>query len=421
MKLAFSRLVYALLLYLALPYTVLHLLWRARRQPAYLQYWRERFGFYAERPIQPVIWLHAVSVGETRAAAPLVQVLLSRYPDHRILLTHTTPTGRTTSESLFGERVLRSYLPYDYRFAVRRFVRYYRPVLGLLMETEIWPNLIDACHDRAIPLLLVNARLSARSAQRYGWLESLARVSLGKLDGVLAQTRADAQRLSQLGAQQVEVAGNLKFDCEPPPAQLLAGERLREEWGGARPVFVAASTREGEEALILDALQQVEMPNLLTVIVPRHPQRFSEVAALLEQRGIAYQRRSAGQAVAAQTAVLLGDSMGELFAYYRAADLAFVGGSLLAFGGQNLIEAAAVGCPVLIGRHTWNFTDVAREAVACGAAQRVENVAGLAQALESLLKDARRREQMADAALAFSRAHRGTAQRLIQKIARFLD
>lgn len=421
MKLAFSRLAYALLLFVALPYTMLHLLWRARRQPAYLQHWGERFGFYPIRAAQPVIWLHAVSVGETRAAVPLVQALLARYPDHRILLTHATPTGRATGESLFGERVLRAYLPYDYRFAVRRFVRHYRPAIGLLMETEIWPNLIDACHARAIPLLLVNARLSARSARRYGWLAALVRVSLGKLAAVLAQTHADAQRLGQLGARQVEVAGNLKFDCDPPPAQLQAGERLRAELGSARPVFVAGSTREGEEALVLDALERAALPNLLTLIVPRHPQRFDEVVALLEQRGIAYQRRSAGQPVAAQTAVLLGDSMGELFAYYRAADVAFVGGSLLPFGGQNLIEATAVGCPVLIGPHTWNFADVARQAIACGAAQRVEDVAELAQALQDLLDAPLRRRQMSEAALAFSRAHRGAVQRLMQTIGRFLD
>jgi len=421
MKLLLSRLIYALLLVLALPYTMLHLLWRARRQTAYLQHWGERFGFYPARPTQPVIWLHAVSVGETRAAVPLVQALLARYPEHRILLTHTTPTGRATSESLFGERVLRVYLPYDYRFAVRRFVRHFRPAIGLLMETEIWPNLIIACHASGTPVLLVNARLSARSARRYGWLGVLVRNSMGKLAAVVAQTRADADRLSQLGALRVEVAGNLKFDCEPPHAQIQAGVRLRAQLGSARPVFVAASTREGEEALVLAALEQVAQPDLLTVIVPRHPQRFDEVVALLERHGMIYQRRSTGQPVAAQTTVLLGDSMGELFAYYRAADVAFVGGSLLPFGGQNLIEAAAVGCPVLIGPHTWNFAEVARQAIASGAAKRVGDVAGLARELKGLLDDSSRRRQMSEAALAFSRAHRGTVQRLMQIIDQFLD
>ncbi|MHB1174908.1 MAG: lipid IV(A) 3-deoxy-D-manno-octulosonic acid transferase [Sulfuriferula sp.] len=420
MKLFLPRFFYALLLFVAFPYTLLHLLWRARRQPAYLHHWSERFGLYSARPTQPVIWLHAVSVGETRAAVPLVEALLARYPGHRILLTNTTPTGRATSESLFGERVIRAYLPYDYSFAVRRFVRHFKPALGLLMETEIWPNLIRACHASGTPVLLVNARLSVRSARRYGWLDALVRSSLGKLAAVVAQTHADAERLSLLGAQGIEVAGNLKFDCEPLPAQLQTGEQLRAQSGGSRPVFVAASTREGEEGLVLDALERLASPGLLTMIVPRHPQRFDEVAALLEQRGVIYQRRSAGEPVAVQTAVLLGDTMGELFAYYRAADMAFVGGSLLPFGGQNLIEAAAVGCPVLIGPHTWNFTDVARQAIACGAAQRVEDVAGLARALKDLLDDASRRRRMSEAAQAFSLAHRGTVQRLMQVIGRFL-
>jgi 3-deoxy-D-manno-octulosonic-acid transferase len=421
MKLFLSRFSYALLLFVAFPYALLHLLWRARRQPAYLAHWGERFGFNSVCPTQPVIWLHAVSVGETRAAVPLVQALLARYPDHRILLTHTTPTGRATSESLFGEQVIRVYLPYDYSFAVRRFVRHFKPVVGLLMETEIWPNLIRACHASGTPVLLVNARLSVRSARRYGWLDALVRSSLRELDVVVTQTHADADRLTRLGALRVEVAGNLKFDCEPPPAQIQAGEQLRAQIGGFRSAFVAASTREGEEALVLDALKQLALPDLLTVIVPRHPQRFGEVAKLLEERGIIYQRRSAGLPVTAQTAVLLGDTMGELFAYYRAADVAFVGGSLLPFGGQNLIEAAAVGCPVLIGPHTWNFTDVVRQAIACGAAQRVEDVASLAGALKDLLDDASRRRQISAAALTFSQAHRGTVQRLMQVIGRFLD
>lgn len=421
MKLFLSRFSYALLLFVAFPYALLHLLWRARRQPAYLAHWGERFGFNSVCPTQPVIWLHAVSVGETRAAVPLVQALLARYPDHRILLTHTTPTGRATSESLFGEQVIRVYLPYDYSFAVRRFVRHFKPVVGLLMETEIWPNLIRACHASGTPVLLVNARLSVRSARRYGWLDVLVRSSLREFDVVVAQTHADADRLTRLGALHVEVAGNLKFDCEPPLAQIQAGEQLRAQIGGFRSVFVAASTREGEEALVLDALKQLALPDLLTVIVPRHPQRFDEVAKLLEERGIVYQRHSAGLPVTTQTTVLLGDTMGELFAYYRAADVAFVGGSLLPFGGQNLIEAAAVGCPVLIGPHTWNFTDVVRQAIACGAAQRVEDIASLAGALKDLLDDASRRRQMSAAALTFSQAHRGTVQRLMQVIGRFLD
>ena len=417
MNLLIARIAYGLLLLLALPYALLHLLWRARKQPAYLRHWGERFGFYRIRPTQPLIWLHAVSVGETRAAVPLVKALQAQYPSHRILITHTTPTGRATSEALFGDSVLCAYLPYDYRFAVRRFVRHFNPALGLLMETEIWPNLIAACQQRGVPVLLVNARLSARSARRYRKLKALVRVSLGQLSGIAAQGDTDARRLQTLGAKGVEITGNLKFDSTPPPEQIVLGKRLRETFGADRGVFLAASTREGEEALVLEAIKEAATPDLLTVIVPRHPQRFDEVAALLEKHHVKYQRRSANLSIAPDTAVVLGDSMGELFAYYRAADVAFIGGSLLPFGGQNLIEAAAVGCPMLVGPYTWNFTDAVRQAVACGAALQVTDAPALARRLGELLYSAPRRSEMAAAALAFSRAHRGATQRIMRMIA----
>ncbi|MDP2026816.1 lipid IV(A) 3-deoxy-D-manno-octulosonic acid transferase [Sulfuriferula sp.] len=417
MNLLIARIVYGLLLLLALPYALLHLLWRARKQPAYLRHWGERFGFYRIRPTQPLIWLHAVSVGETRAAVPLVKALQAQYPSHRILITHTTPTGRATSEALFGDSVLRAYLPYDYRFAVRRFVRHFNPALGLLMETEIWPNLIAACQQRGVPVLLVNARLSVRSARRYRKLKALVRVSLGQLSGIAAQGDTDARRLQALGAKGVEITGNLKFDSTPPPEQMVLGKQLRETFGADRAVFLAASTREGEEALVLEAINEAATPDLLTVIVPRHPQRFDEVAALLEKHHVKYQRRSANQPIAPDTVVVLGDSMGELFAYYRAADVAFIGGSLLPFGGQNLIEAAAVGCPIIVGAHVWNFTDAVRQAVACGAALQVTDAPALARRLGELLYSAPLRGEMAAAALAFSRAHRGATQRIMRMIA----
>lgn len=420
MNLLIARIAYGALLVLALPYALLHLLWRARKQPAYLRHWGERFGFYRIKTTQPIIWLHAVSVGETRAAVPLVKALQAQYPRHRILLTHTTPTGRATSESLFGDSVLRAYLPYDYRFAARRFVRHFKPTLGLLMETEIWPNLIGACQQRGVPVLLVNARLSARSARRYRKLKALVRVSLGQLSGIAAQGETDARRLQALGAKNVEIVGNLKFDSTPPPEQMALGKQLRETFGADRAVFLAASTREGEEALILDAISEAATPDLLTVIVPRHPQRFDEVAALLDKHHVSYQRRSRNQPIAPTTRVVLGDSMGELFAYYRAADVAFIGGSLLPFGGQNLIEAAAVGCPMIVGAHVWNFTDAVRQAVDCGAALQVTDAPALARRLGELLYSTPRRSEMAAAALAFSRAHRGATQRIMRMIAQQL-
>ncbi|PZP61167.1 MAG: 3-deoxy-D-manno-octulosonic acid transferase [Azospira oryzae] len=411
-----GRRAYTTLLWLALPLIPLRLAWRARRQPAYLDHVAERFGRYGKAPSHPVIWIHAVSVGETRAAAPLVERLLERYPDHRILLTHMTPTGREAGRQLFGDRVLQRYLPYDYPFAVRRFLGHFRPRAGLLMETELWFNLIAGCKAAGVPLYLVNARLSERSYRRYARFSRLAAEALGDLNGVLAQTAADAERLSRLGARRVEVAGNLKFDLTPPPPMLERGRALRALFGCERPVFLAASTREGEEARVLDAVARVNVPGLLTVIVPRHPQRFGEVAALIARRGLRFQRRSEDRPVAPGTQVVLGDSMGELFAYYAACDVAFVGGSLLPLGGQNLIEACAVGAPVLIGPHTFNFEEAARRAVEEGAALRVADEQALARAVAGLLTDAARRRRMAEAALAFAERHRGAAERVLARI-----
>ena len=414
-----ARLIYAAILLLASPYLLLHLAVRGWRQRAYWQHLGERFGRYRQPAVNPVIWLHAVSVGETRAAAPLIQALQAHYPDYRILLTHTTPTGRAASKQLFGESVWSVYLPYDYQFAVKRFVRHFKPALGMLMETEIWPNLILTCCRERVPLMLVNARMSLRSARRYRWLAAVTEQSLSSLSAIAAQTDADAERLRQLGGRRISVMGNLKFDSAPPPAQVQLGEQWRAAFGG-RPVWLAASTRAGEEVLVLDAWRKMQPGNALLIIVPRHPQRFAEVAKLLELAAIPYQRRSSGAAVASATQVWLGDSMGELFAYYRAAQLALVGGSLLPLGGQNLIEAAAVGCPVILGPHMWNFTEVSRAAVASGAAIQIAAAEELAGVVSGLLGDPARRTAMSAAALEFSRAHRGATDRVMALVASFL-
>ena len=409
-----TRFGYTLVLYALLPQVLLHLVWRARRQPAYLKNIPERFGFYRQKTTRPLIWLHAVSVGETRAAAPLIKALQDRHPGHQILLTHMTPTGRETGEAIFGADVLRCYLPYDYPGAVARFLEHFKPQAGLLMETEIWANLIHGCSQRHIPLYLVNARLSGKSFTRYRRFAELTRTSLSELSAVAAQTRDDAARFSALGAANVTVAGNIKFDIEPPAAQLELGRAWRASYGEARPVLLAASTRDGEEAALLGALAQIAVPSLLTVIVPRHPQRFDQVAALIERRGIRFQRRSGEAAIAPETQVLLGDSMGEMFAYYAACDIAFIGGSLLPFGGQNLIEACAAGKPVLVGPHTYNFSEAAELAIAAGAAIRVKDAGELARAVRRLLEDREVMTRMADAALAFSKAHQGATQRVLE-------
>lgn len=417
MKLSGHRIAYTLLLWLLLPYALLHLLWRARRQPEYLRHVGERFGRYRMRSARPVIWLHVVSVGETRAAQTLVQALQERYPDHSLLLTHTTPTGRATSEQLYGDSVLRAYLPYDYPFAVERFLRHFQPRVGVLLETEIWFNLIHACQKERIPLLLLNARLSEKSARGYAHFAPLVRQALHELTAIAAQTEADARRLRQLGAQKVSVMGNLKFDIVPPTEMVARGLALRAALGRDRPVFLAASTREGEETLILEALSRVHVADLLAVIVPRHPQRFAEVGQLIAGQGWRWQARSAGQAVAKETQVLLGDSMGEMFAYYTACDLAFIGGSLLPYGGQNLIEAAACGKPVLVGPHTFNFAQASEQALAAGAALRISDAAELAEKIDLLFQQPERRAAMGAAGLRFVQANAGATQRALACLA----
>lgn len=423
------RLLYTLLLWLLLPFILVRLALRARRQPEYLQHLGERFGSYpqagaadgAHPAPQPCIWLHAVSVGETRATASLVERLRAAYPDHQILLTHTTPTGRATSEQLYGDRVMRVYLPYDYPFAVRRFLRHFRPCLGILMETEIWFNLIHAGHAAGVPMLLLNARLSEKSARGYARAATLSRDALRQLAAIAAQTPDDAARLTALGAQQVGVMGNLKFDIAPPAAMLERGALLRGQFGAGRRMLLAASTREGEEALLLDALRACGgLGDALLVIVPRHPQRFDEIAGMLASCGLRYQRRSENRAVAPETQVVLGDSMGEMFAYYAAADLAYIGGSLLPFGGQNLIEACAVGTPVLIGPHTFNFADASRLAVEAGAARRVADADELLRAANTLLADDAALAAMGRQGRQFVAAHQGATGKAMDVVGRYL-
>ena len=410
-----ARLLYTLLLYLLLPYILLRLAWRSLRQPAYLRHTGERFGRYRDAPGEPVIWVHAVSVGETRAAEPLIRALVRRHPGHRVLLTHMTPTGREAGMALFGESVHRCYLPYDYPRAVARFLQHFQPRAGLLMETEIWPNLIHACRERGIPLTLVNARLSERSFSGYQRFPQLARESLGALAGVAAQGTDDARRFAALGARDPRVTGSVKFDIVPPAPQLGLGREWRRGYG-ERPVLLVASTREGEEPLVLDALAAIDVPGLLTVIVPRHPQRFGEVARLLGARGLRYQRRTEGGEVAPDTRFLLGDSMGEMFAYYAACDVAFIGGSLVPLGGHNLIEASAAGRPALIGPSTYNFAEAVELALRAGAAVQVQDAAGLAREAGRLLVDRAAAQRMGEAGLAFCAAHRGATERVLELI-----
>lgn len=421
-----NRFYYSVLLTLILPLVPIKLLWRGIKQPVYSRHWPERFGFYKIKVNKSVIWLHCVSVGETRAAEPLVKALQNTYPNYQILLTHGTPTGREASEALFGSSIERVYLPYDVPFAVHKFLSHFQPKIGIILETELWFNLIASCKQREIPVLLLSARLSEKSANGYAKLGKLAREGLQNLSAVAAQTNDDAARLQNLGATNISVAGNLKFDVKPPQSLIEQGLQLRKTFG-ERPVFLAASTRDGEEALILDALAKINIPNLLTIIVPRHPQRFDAVAKLLEQRGIKYLRKSSLDNEAFQvnthagsSLIILGDSMGEMPLYYAACDVAFIGGSLLNFGGQNLIEAAHVGKPVLIGEHTFNFAEASKDAVVAGAAVRVKDADDLIQHVDALLKNPVKLKSMQQAALQFSAAYSGATTRLMALIAHHL-
>ena len=404
-----NRRIYTALLYGLLPFLPLRLAWRARKQPEYLHHVGERFGFYSEKSTKPIIWLHAVSVGETRAAAPLIKLFQQRLPDHQILLTHMTPTGRATSAEMWGDGILRCYLPYDFPFAVKKFLRHFQPKLGVLLETELWPNLISICHEQNIPLALINARLSQRSARGYARFPALTSDALEKLTLIAAQTGADQERLQYLFSGQVSLMGNLKFDNDVPVAQVELGKKLRAQFGENRAVWLAASTRDGEEKLLLDAIRKIQTPDALAIIVPRHPQRFNEVAELLHANNIAFQRRSENAAIAPSTRVVLGDSMGEMFAYYAASDVAFIGGSLLPLGGQNLIEACAVGKPVLIGPHTFNFAEATDQAIRAGAARCIADAAELASEIDRLFAVPAEREAMSEAGLAFTAAHQGAA------------
>ncbi|WP_414444102.1 lipid IV(A) 3-deoxy-D-manno-octulosonic acid transferase [Burkholderia sp. 22PA0106] len=434
------RAVYRALWWIVAPAAVLRLMWRSRRERGYREHIGERFGHIAPamRALRgpddpaPLIWVHAVSVGETRAAQPLIDALLAARPDAKLLITHMTPSGRATGEQLFGARVLRCYLPYDMPHLVRRFLRAWRPTLGLVMETEVWPTLIDECRRADVPLVLTNGRMSARSFRRASRFGSAVREVFGGFSRVLAQSPADAERLGALGARNLAVLGNLKFDMTTPPELAARGHAWRAAIG-ARPVWVAASTREGEEVLVLRAFAALKTPGALLMLVPRHPQRFDEVAALAEREGHAVARRSVlwspGAAAAASGAsapvpgevtVLLGDSMGELGAYYAAADAAFIGGSLLPLGGQNLIEACAVGVPVLIGPHVFNFTQATADAVATGAAEQVQDPEALAAALDVLFADPARRIAMGAAGAAFAARHRGATARTVDVLTALL-
>ncbi len=424
--------VYQLLWHLLLPLAFIRLAWRTRHSIQYLSHFSERLGFaYGKSITQGSVWIHAVSVGETRAAQPLIEAYLAC--GETILLTHMTLNGRRTGAALFAKAIdagqLRQvYLPYDLCWSVANFIRAFKPKFGLFIETEAWPTIVFYCAEIGLPLFLVNARLSERSALRVKWFGKAGRALFQAFAGILAQTEFDAQRYRSLGVKKVEIVGNLKFDVPLDPSLVQQGNAWQQELHQNQRLMVcAASTRDGEEAIILQAWKDLLLGNAFEIapllcLVPRHPERFSEVANQIHDAGLKFQRRTEWIGVPqgiTDLDVILGDSMGEMLMYYSAADLVVMGGSLLPFGGQNLIEACAAGCPVLLGEHTYNFQQAALDAIAIGAAKRIKGELllgepiALTEALKELLLNATELAKMSSAAKTYSIEHQGATKKIL--------
>lgn len=420
-----NRTLYTLLFHLGLPLIALRLAWRAWRAPAYARRIAERFAFGLP-PLRPGgIWVHAVSVGESIAAAPMIRALRERHPMLPITVTCMTPTGSERIRAMFGDQVQHCYLPYDLPWAAARFQRLLKPKLAVIMETELWPNHIHQCHVRGVPVVLANARLSERSARGYARFHKLTAPMLAELSWLAVQTEAEAERFRNLGArpEAVTVTGSIKFDLRIDPELPVRAAALREQWGAMqRPVWIAASTHAGEDEIVLAAHRQLlaERPDALLILVPRHPERFSPVFELCRREGFAAVRRSSGEAVTACDSVLVGDTMGELLFLFALADIAFVGGSLVPNGGHNLLEPAALGKPVLSGPHLFNFLDIAAQLRDNGALVEVADACALRSAVAGLWHDSATAARMRDAGLAVLEANQGALERLLAGLAREL-
>jgi 3-deoxy-D-manno-octulosonic-acid transferase len=411
-----ARALYTLALWVALPLVLLNLLRRGLRNRAYWARWGERFAL-TEAPPDCPLWLHAVSVGEAQAAVPLVRSLLEGDPALRVLVTTTTPTGSARVVAALGDSVQHVYVPYDLPFALARFLERVRPRVAVFMETELWPNTFRMCSERGVPVVVANARLSERSARGYQRFPALVRPMLQDVTLVAAQGRADADRFIALGVprDRVQVTGSIKFDVSLPASLREQAEVLRRSWGVERGVWVAASTHEGEDELVVDAFQRVlaAVPDALLVLVPRHPERFSRVLALVRRRGLRVAQRTQGRPDCRDAQVFLGDTMGELPLFYAAGDLAFIGGSLVPVGGHNMLEAATLALPVLTGPHVFNFVEVMALLEARGAARRVRDVAGLTESVCELMQDANLRHTMGERGRAVVDENRGALARLL--------
>lgn len=419
-SLSIWRAFYSLLFYLLIPLVVLRLLWRSYRAPAYLHRWKERFGFVPALAGRAVIWVHAVSVGEVQASLPLVRALLHHYPHHKVLLTTMTPTGSAQVQKSLGERVAHCYLPYDLPAAIARFLQRIQPRFGVILETELWPNLLHQCQRRGIPVILANARLSERSARGYSRLGAFSSEMLSNLAFIAAQGKADAERFIALGAppERVRVAGNLKFELKLPADLPAQGALLRRQWGEQRPLWIAASTHEGEEEQILTAFRQVQQsyPTALLVLVPRHPERFERVYHLCQRQGFIIQRRSEQRACAPATEIFIGDSMGELPLFFAASDVAFLGGSLVPIGGHNPLEPAALKRPVILGPHMFNFSEISQRLLEAGAAAQIQTARELAPTVQHYLGKPQLRAKMGQAGQQVIAQNQGASSNILALI-----
>lgn len=409
---------YSLFFRIALPFVLLRLWWNGRGNGGALAHWQQRLGF-VEPSTEPVIWVHAVSVGETIAAAPLVKALLRRNPDIPILVTAMTPTGSARARAMFGDQVRYAFSPYDTPGSVRRFINRINPRALVIMETELWPNMISLGRQRNVPIFLINARLSERSARGYERIASLARPLLRSICWIAAQADEDAGRFLRIGAhpESVSVTGSIKFDVDISPGMRDSARDLRQQFGAKRPVWIAASTHEGEDRQILAAHQRVlaRFPDSLLVIVPRHPERFDQVAELVADMAMSYARRSVNESPAG-VQVYLGDTMGELMMLFGASDIAFMGGSLIERGGHNPLEPAAWGIPVLSGPHTFNFETIYGRLAAGKGLFTTPSVAELTECVINLMADGEAAEQAGRNALGVVNANRGALEKVVDGI-----
>lgn len=413
------RFLYTCVLYLLTPVVLVKLLLRSRKNPAYRQRIAERFGIFPALPNQPRLWLHAVSVGESIAAKPLIKRLLAEYPEHRLLVTTMTPTGSETVQRMYGDQVEHVYLPYDLPNSIGRFLWNTRPEKAVIMETEIWPNLYAACQQRNIPIIIANARLSVHSTQSYKKFRPLIRDTLQRTCLIAARDEKDVAHFLELGApaDKTKAVGNLKYDLEVPEEQKHQGHILKQQWG-QRPICLAASTHAGEDEVVLDIYQQLKshFPDLLLIIVPRHPERFAEVTSLAEQTGLNTQCRSQQAKFSADAEIVIGDTLGEMFVWYTAADIVFMGGSLVKSGGHNPLEPLILGKPVISGPHVFNWVDVFEQFSQAKALWVEDNDEGIKHRLLALLETPEKQKQAGHQGQTLLNTHTGATDAIIQHI-----